>query len=187
MSSSDIDEGHHDPQSEYSRLCKEIISSVPNRIVDDLDDDIDSLDEGMTNVVGSSEDAYAWTIEFQDRWVSLPSLLSFPFLSLIASSLRPFLQTLLLQAADHVEEDPSEDPLIQRALACACYRLLDYITADWVNIAPDLLGKLYHVVRDLPKGRSIGDYHPNPNAGRSASEPIQIDVPVHPLLNGFGW
>lgn len=82
--SADLDDERNGPEAEYSRLCNEIICSVPNRIVNDLNDDIDSMDEDILDTIGSREDAYAWAVNFQDRWVSLPfPFLSFPFISLI--------------------------------------------------------------------------------------------------------
>jgi hypothetical protein len=53
------------------------------------------------------------------------------------------------------------DPEIQRALACICYRLLDHVTAEWVVLAPEILGCLLPIVRDLPPGQTISTYYPS--------------------------
>lgn len=87
--------------------------------------------------------------------------------------------------ASGVDRDPLDDGIVQRMLACACYRLLDYMTAEWADVAPDLLGELYPIVRALPDGRTLSDCYPFPDAGRSDSEPLPENAPhpIPPLLS----
>jgi hypothetical protein len=45
--------------------------------------------------------------------------------------------------------------------------MLDYITAEWYDLAPELLGSLRPIVRDLPPGRTLPDFYPSPMGGPS--------------------
>ena len=56
------------------------------------------------------------------------------------------------------------DPDVQRALACICYRMLDHVTAEWVDLAPDVLGCLLPIARDLSVGQSVATRYPSPSS-----------------------
>jgi hypothetical protein len=60
-----------------------------------------------------------------------------------------------------VRDDPQFNPSLQRAFACMCYRLLDYLTAEWVDLAPVLLGQLLPIVRRLPPHQTLGSHYPH--------------------------
>ncbi len=47
--------------------------------------------------------------------------------------------------------------------------MLDHITAEWVVLAPDVLGCLLPIVRDLPPGQSVAMCYPSP---------LSKDVPI---------
>ena len=61
------------------------------------------------------------------------------------------------------------DPEVQSALACSCYWLLNFITVKWYDVAPELLGCLGPIVRDLLPGRTLSAFYPPPIAGQSAN------------------
>jgi hypothetical protein len=75
------------PALEYKRMCQDLIDSVPNRV---LPPGVRVGEQGVTNPVHCQDDAYAWLVQFQERWVRLASL-SLP----LSLSLLPFSSLLL--------------------------------------------------------------------------------------------
>jgi hypothetical protein len=136
----------------------------------------ETLPEGIT----TRGEALLWVQEFRSRWVridfSLPSL----------ACIKTF-QILFVEESAALGQNPGLDPTVQRALACSCYRLLDLITAEWYYLAPELLGSLSPIVRDLPPGQTLYDTYPPP-----AEAPLLAPAPVpapsfapHPLPELF--
>jgi len=74
--------------------------------------------------------------------------------------------------------------MMQRALTCACYRLLDSIAVERYNLAPELLGRLRPIVRDLLPGQPPSYRHPSPMAGSSSpgTMPSAAALPLVPTL-----
>jgi len=66
-----------------------------------------------------------------------------------------------LAAAETVNVDPFDDHYTQRVLACACYRLANFISSDWASHYPDLLGRLLPIASSLPDGLCLSDIYPD--------------------------
>jgi len=72
------------------------------------------------------------------------------------------------------------DAYVQCALADVCSHLLEFITKEWVTLAPEVLGNLSGIVRSLPPGRSLFEHY-----GLSAAHSppsLTADPPSLPLL-----
>jgi hypothetical protein len=95
------------------------------------------------------------------------------------------LQDLFQATAASLNIDPLKDSLLQRALTCVCYRLLDHISSDWAVVAPVLLGSLRPIAESLPPGLGLSDVYPDPRApslspSRSPSSDADPDVHADP-------
>ena len=72
------------------------------------------------------------------------------------------------------------DAYVQCTLADVCSHLLEFITKEWVTLAPEVLGNLSGIVRSLPPGRSLSEHY-----GLSAAHSppsLTADPPSLPLL-----
>lgn len=71
---------------------------------------------------------------------------------------------------------------MQCALACICYRLLDFITAEWADLAPDVLGRLLPIIRELPPGRTLAVCYPSGVEEEEEEEEARSRSPSAALL-----
>ena len=94
--------------------------------------------------------------------------------------------------ANSIGVDLASDAVIQRALTCACYRLLDFVTEEWCDLVPDLLCRLGPIARGLPPGLSLSDrYGPpvteveEPSSSSIAPSAAALPAAPSPLLEIF--
>jgi hypothetical protein len=63
--------------------------------------------------------------------------------------------------------------------------VLDYITVEWANLMPELLGRLVPLVRDIPPGRTLSDFYRSPRAEPPADNAMFYRSAPSPLLEVF--
>jgi hypothetical protein len=94
-----------------------------------------------------------------------------------------------LAEAEAIHIDPGFNFLIQCALACTCYHLLNFITAEWYDLVPELLGHLGPIIYDLPPGLSLSErYHSlvaEPSSHSTTPSPATLPLIPFPLFKVF--
>jgi hypothetical protein len=119
------------------------------------------ITENLPEGIATRSEARLWMLEFRTRWVRIA-------FSPLSSAVLIRFQTSFMEGSVDAGGLQGSDANLQRALACSCYRLLDFITADWYGLVPELLGSLGPIVRDLPPGQTLSDTYPPPAAGNSS-------------------